>query len=156
MRITTDDGVDLNAEVQGTGPVSAFRGQLLAVEEMLRGEGFETFMTAMFDEMAGPLDEAERNRLSELRRPVRDVVLGIWSPVLEDAPEDLDALVRQIGSAITAPVLSLHGIDPGPDDIAWLTGLVSSVEVEVWADHGHYPHLVDPSRFLARVEAFLA
>jgi hypothetical protein len=47
MRITTDDGVDLNAEVQGTGPVSAFRGQLLAAEEMLRGEGFETFTTAM-------------------------------------------------------------------------------------------------------------
>jgi pimeloyl-ACP methyl ester carboxylesterase len=60
------------------------------------------------------------------------------------------------GSAVTAPVLSLHGIDPGPDDIAWLTGLVPSVEVEVWADHGHDPHLVDPSRFLARVEAFLA
>jgi hypothetical protein len=28
--------------------------------------------------------------------------------------------------------------------------------VEVWADHGHYPHLVDPARFLLRLAEFEA
>ena len=136
--------------------LSGFRDQLLDAEEMLRGNGFEAFMTAMFDEMAGPLDADQRSRLADIRRPVQEVVLGIWSPVLQSTPDDLDALVRQIGSAISAPLLSLHGIDPGPEYVAWLTDLVPTAEVEVWVDHGHYPHLVDTSRFLARVESFLA
>ncbi|MEO1061988.1 MAG: alpha/beta hydrolase [Actinomycetota bacterium] len=136
--------------------LSGFRDQLLAAEEMLRGDAFEAFMTAMFDEMAGPLATGERERLAGVRRPVQETVLGIWSPVLESAPEDLDALVAQIGAGISAPLLSLHGIDPGPDYAAWLTQLVPSTTFEVWADHGHYPHLVDPSRFLARVDEFLA
>ena len=136
--------------------LSGFRDQLLGAEDMLRGDGFAAFMAAMFDEMSGPLDEVEGRRLTELRRPVQDVVLGIWAPVLEGPVEDLDALVEQIGSMISAPLLSLHGIDPGPEYAAWLTGLVPSAEVEIWADHGHYPPLVDPDRFLNRIEEFLA
>jgi hypothetical protein len=28
--------------------------------------------------------------------------------------------------------------------------------VDVWADHGHYPHLVDQARFLQRLAEFEA
>jgi len=28
--------------------------------------------------------------------------------------------------------------------------------VERWADHGHYPHLIDPDRFAARLLDLLA
>ena len=36
----------------------------------------------------------------------------------------------------------------------WLAGLVPTAEVEVWDGDGHYPHLVEPDRFLARLAAF--
>ena len=68
--------------------------------------------------------------------------------------EELDATVVQLASAITVPYLAIHGIDPGPDYVGWLTGLIPSATVELWADHGHYPHLVDTPRFLARVAQF--
>ena len=55
---------------------------------------------------------------------------------------------------ITVPYLSLHGMDPGPDYAAWLQNLVPTATVEVWPDMGHYLHLVDPGRFLARLAAF--
>jgi pimeloyl-ACP methyl ester carboxylesterase len=45
----------------------------------------------------------------------------------------------------------LHGIDPGPDYAGWLRARVPDAMVEVWPDHGHYPHLVDPERFVARL-----
>ena len=31
---------------------------------------------------------------------------------------------------------------------------IPTAEVEVWPDLGHYPHLVEPERFVARVVEF--
>jgi pimeloyl-ACP methyl ester carboxylesterase len=45
-------------------------------------------------------------------------------------------------------------MDPGEGYAAWLTGAVPSAAYELWPDVGHYPHLVDPERFLARLAAF--
>ena len=56
--------------------------------------------------------------------------------------------------AIRCPYLAIHGIDPGPTYAAWLAGLVPSAVVEVWDGVGHYPQLVDPDRFVSRVETF--
>ncbi len=134
-----------------------FKAGLQQLEPMLRGDT-ETFVGAiamLFDSMRGPLPEAEFERISALRQPEQAVVLGVWEPVLTMASDDLDAMVEAMTSTITSPYLSLHGIDPGPDYAAWLQGLVGSAEIEVWADHGHYPHLVDPDRFVARVNAFV-
>jgi len=50
--------------------------------------------------------------------------------------------------------LSLFGIDPGPDYADWLMSPIAGAVVEVWAEHGHYPHLVDPDRFVARLTDF--
>jgi len=82
------------------------------------------------------------------------VVLGVWSTVLEATPKQLDAQVARLAVGLAVPYLSLHGADPGPDYPAWLAGLVPSAIVEVWPDHGHYPHLVDQARFLDRVHTF--
>jgi len=54
------------------------------------------------------------------------------------------------------PYLSLFGSDPGPAYQSWLAERVPGSLVEVWADHGHYPHLVDQTRFVERVHAFWA
>lgn len=136
--------------------LSAFKETLGALEPLLRGtpEQFQQAIAAVFEQMAGALDGDERARIDSLRRADQEVVLGVWDLVLTASVADLDAVVEQLAGAITVPYLALHGIDPGPGYAEWLTGLVPAAAVEVWPDLGHYPHLVEPDRFVARVVAF--
>jgi len=62
---------------------------------------------------------------------------------------------------VTVPLLSLHGLDAGPDYAAWLAARIPTATVEVWTDEqgrplGHHPHLMAPERFVARVREFAA
>jgi pimeloyl-ACP methyl ester carboxylesterase len=138
--------------------LAAFKDGLMQLEPMLTGsrEQFGTAIDMVFASMVGPLPEAEAARIHALRHADQHVVLGTWHAVLHSTAEELDATVAALAGAVTAPYLAIHGIDPGPEYAAWLTGLVPSASVEVWADQGHYPHLVDQQRFLARVAAFEA
>ena len=136
-----------------------FQAGLLQLEPMLTGsqEEFEAAIAMVFGAMNGPLPADEVQRIEHLRgTPRQSVVLGTWDSVLHGTVEELDATVEALAAAITVPYLALHGIDPGPGYAEWLTALVPSATVEVWADHGHYPHLVDPARFVARVAEFEA
>ena len=83
-------------------------------------------------------------------------MLGTWDSVFTSTPEELDATVGALAGAIRVPYLSLHGIDPGPDYAPWLTSVLATATVETWADRGHYPHLIDPDRFVGRVNSFVA
>ena len=136
--------------------LAAFKETLGQLEPLLRGsdEEFQGAISAIFDQMAGALVGHERERVDRLRNAEQDVVLGIWELVLTASAEELDATVDAVAGAISAPYLSLHGIDPGPDYATWLTGRIATAEVEVWSDLGHYPHLVEPERFVARVVEF--
>jgi len=135
-----------------------FQEGLQAAAPALRDpESFPGVMNAMFDGMTGDvLDAAERERLRALRRLDQEVVLGVWAAVLDSTPEALADRVEAIARAIRCPYLAIHGIDPGPEYAAWLTGLVPTATVEVWDGLGHYPHLVDPDRFVRRLEEFWA
>ncbi len=66
------------------------------------------------------------------------------------APYDLATMA----GAITAPYLSLHGIDPVNDYEGWLTSRIPSATVEVWSGLGHSPHLIESDRFIARIAEF--
>jgi pimeloyl-ACP methyl ester carboxylesterase len=136
--------------------LSAFQATLLQLQPMLEGdaEDFQAAITAIFDDMAGPLDGAERWRVDHIRDADQDVVLGVWNLVFRASVAELDAVVDSLAEAITVPYLSLHGIDPGPDYSPWLTTRIPSATVEIWPALGHYPHLVEPERFLARVVEF--
>ncbi len=136
--------------------LSAFQATLLQLQPMLEGdaEDFQAAITAIFDDMAGPLDGAERRRVDHVRDADQDVVLGVWDLVFRASVAELDAVVDSLAEAITVPYLSLHGIDPGPDYGPWLTTRIPSATVEIWPALGHYPHLVEPERFLARVVEF--
>ena len=131
-----------------------FQAQVREVESVLRSDGFAVVIEQLFAAMRGPLPEPEVERVGAIRTPRQDVVLGVWSPVLELSAERLGELVDGVASAVTAPYLSLHGIDPGPGYAEWLAARLPHAEVEVWADHGHYPHLVAPERFLQRLRDF--
>jgi pimeloyl-ACP methyl ester carboxylesterase len=152
----------------GTGPcrgvvnvdqplaLAGFKDVLGQLEPALRGDsaGFRAAIEAIFDQMAGPLGGAERWRVDHLRDPDQDVVLGVWELILGSSVAELDTAVDSLVGAITVPYLSLHGIDPGPDYERWLTDRVAGAIVDVWPGLGHYPHLVEPQRFVERLIAF--
>lgn len=135
-----------------------FQGALRQLEPVLRGDAtsFNATISAVLESMAGRLAGPELARVTALRRPRQEVTLAIWAPVLDSSPAALDELVRAIGRKVRVPYLALHGIDPGEGYAAWLGGVIPGAQVEVWPDVGHYPHLVDPGRFLARLAAFEA
>lgn len=136
--------------------LSGFKDLLGQLEPMLKGspEEFQGAIGAVFEQMAGPLAGAERQRIDLLRQADQDVVLGVWDLVFSSSADDLDAVVDQLAAAITVPYLSLHGIDPGPDYADWLTSRIPTAAVEVWPDLGHYPHLIEQDRFVQRVRDF--
>ena len=136
--------------------LAGFKDTLTQLEPMLKGSPaeFDGAISAIFEQMAGPLDGAERWRVDHLRDGDQGVVLGVWDLIFEASAEELDAVVDGVVGAISVPYLSLHGIDPGPEYGAWLTGKVPSATFEVWPGLGHYPHLIEQQRFVERVVAF--
>jgi pimeloyl-ACP methyl ester carboxylesterase len=136
--------------------LSGFQDVLAELQPMLTGdpEAFQGAITAIFEQMAGPLAGAERWRVDHIRQADQQVVLGIWDLMFTATAAEIDALVDGLAGAIAVPYLSLHGIDPGSGYVEWLTGKISSATVEVWPGRGHYPHLIEPERFVARVAAF--
>ena len=136
--------------------LGGFKANLEAVEPMLRGpdEGFQQVMLALFDPLYGALGLPDRQRLEALRRPVQSVVLGYWAVIFEQSVETINEQLGQFASRIQVPYLALFGSDPGPSYVDWLASYCSVASTEVWADHGHYPHLVDLPRFVNRVNAF--
>ncbi len=141
--------------------LTELQAQLVAAEPMIRGEAFADFMAALFHSMRGAMDDDAAAALAARRRPRQEVMSGIWSPLLDGTPAELAARVDAITAGVTVPMLSLHGLDPGPAYAEWLTGRIPTATVEVWTDDagqplGHHPHLVEPARFVARVQEFAA
>lgn len=139
--------------------LGAFTEQLRAAEPMLRDPAtFAAVIDALFESMRGPrLTDDEAARIDALRIGRQPVVLGVWDLLLTQSPDTVDRLVddllRGYGRRPT-PYLALFGIDPGPDYPDWLDARIPGSIVEVWDDHGHYPHLVDPADFVDRVRRF--
>lgn len=139
--------------------LDAFHSTLQAVEPLLRDpETFPGVLAALFDELNGPLLSAETSaRMAEGRKPVQEVVLGIWDLVLTTPAPRVAAIVDAILAGHKqdpVPYLSLFGNDPGREYSAWLEARIPLAQVEFWPDHGHFPHIVDPDRFVARLREF--
>lgn len=139
--------------------LGGFKEQLAPAEAMLRDpDSFQAVIDGLFAEMAGPkLSEDEAARVNGLRRADQDVVLGVWDLMFTMSTEEIQAVVdgALAGYAgLDVPYLSLFGIDPGEGYGDWLASHIAGATTEVWPDHGHYPHLVDPDRFVARLREF--
>ena len=139
--------------------LGAFKAQLMEFEAQLRDpEAFPLVIGAMFEMMAGALaGTPEFDRITAARRPDQQVVLGVWSMLLTMSEADVTAVVEGALAGyegVEVPYLSLFGIDPGPDYGTWLAGHIAGATTEVWPDQGHYPHLVDPDRFVDRLRTF--
>jgi pimeloyl-ACP methyl ester carboxylesterase len=139
--------------------LGGFKDGLTPVEGMLRDpETFPAVIDGLFAELAGPLIAPEAMQaVDDGRRPDQTVVLGVWDLIFSRSAEEIDGVVEQALAGYAGkgiPYLSLFGIDPGPDYADWLRSHIDGAEVELWADHGHYPHLVDPDRFVERLQRF--
>lgn len=134
--------------------LTGFQALLEPLEPVLRGDdgGFQALMREIFDSLYGALPAEERARIMSHTHPEQDVVLGAWDFVLTATPEEMDELITSTGRMITAPYLALHGVDPGEQYAAWLQSVVPTASFELWPDLGHYPHLVEPERFVRLVE----
>lgn len=138
--------------------LAGFKAALMPAEPMLRdAEMFPAVIAQLFTDMRGSLGDAEFDRVDSLRRGKQDVVLGVWELILTASEEEIADVVDQaLANYGDVRYLSLFGIDPGPGYADWLAGHIINSEVEVWDGAGHYPHLVDPDRFVARLESFWA
>lgn len=136
--------------------LAAFKDQLGRLEPMLRSDQFEGAMGALFGAITGDrISAEERARIEGLRTPKQDVVLGVWSIIFDSSVEELEDAVNAVVGGVTAPYLSLHGADLGTDYSDWLTSRIPSATIEVWDGVGHYPHLVEQDRFIARALQFI-
>jgi len=147
--------VDVDQSLQ----LDAFKDQLVAAEPMLRDpDQYTLVIGALFESMMGNLLPAgEQERVNALRHADQEVILGVWDLLLTQPVDEIARTVDEaLGGYATAPVpyLALFGIDPGDAYGEWLAERVPGAEVEYWTDHGHYPHLVDPDRFVDRLHDF--
>jgi len=139
--------------------LESFKAQLVPAESMLRDpEQYQLVVDAMFEMMMGDkLADAEVARVNGLRHADHEVVLGIWDMLLTQPADEIAATVDAALAGYAGnhvPYLALFGIDPGDGYADWLGLRIANSTVEYWADHGHYPHLVDPDRFVDRLRLF--
>lgn len=139
--------------------LGALKSQLAEIEPMLRDSAtFTSVIEGLFAQLAGTEINAEAmGRVNTLRQAEQQVVLGVWELMFTMTEEEINQVVEGALEAYagkSVPYLSLFGVDPGPDYEAWLSGFISGARVEVWQDHGHYPHLVNPDRFTDRLRSF--
>ena len=147
--------VDVDQSLQ----LDSFKAQLAPAEPMLRDpDQYQLVVGAMFEMMMGdrlPADELAR--INELRRAEHEVVLGVWELLLTEPVEEIAATVDGALAGYAdrdVPYLAVFGLDPGDGYGDWLTARIPGSVIEYWPDHSHYPHLVDPDRFVDRLDAF--
>lgn len=123
-----------------------------SIEGLLRDPDYATIVRGMFTGFHGAVSASEVERLETLRRIDQEVVLGVWSPLLDLDRAGLEAAVDAMTTTVDAgPYLALHGSEVPAGYQEWMVSRTGPVVVEVWPDAGHYPHLVDPRRFVDRV-----
>lgn len=135
--------------------LAGFKALLDPIRPLLEDDAtFPETLASVFSLLDGPLPPAERARLDAISSPERDVVLGVWATLFDSTETELDAIAEELLAGIRVPYLAIHGSDPGAAYVEWLLDRVADARVEVWPDHGHYPHLVDPARFAERLDGF--
>ncbi len=151
--------VDIDQSLQ----LDAFKDQLAPAEAMLRDpDQYGVVVDAMFEMMMGDLlPPDEQARITELRRPEHQVVLGAWELLLTAPVEVIAAAVDAALAGYAGrnvAYLAIFGLDPGGHYADWLAERIPGATVEYWSGgdrpFGHYPHLVDPDRFVTRLHEF--
>ena len=128
---------------------------LQSVKGQILGDGFAGVWATM--EQGFRLDllsPSARAVVARTSSPRQDLVVSYWDELLSRTPDEFAA---QVSSGIEAvaqagvPYLLVLGSEPPPEVARWLHGLLPQIEIEVWPDTGHFPHLAYPGRFAERL-----
>ena len=121
------------------------------------GKVSETLMTVLGLLGLGPAEQALAARLEQTRAALpKEVVLGVWGPMLGDDLSPALARVDRLLGQLVAPYLCLLGREIDPSYADWLATRLPDAKLESWAGLGHFLHLVEPDRFVERVRQFVA
>ncbi|MFZ6003931.1 MAG: alpha/beta fold hydrolase [Actinomycetota bacterium] len=136
--------------------MTAFRDVLGPLEERLRGDDF----AAAWDEFVAweGIDRVPQERMALTRdniAPRQEVVLEVWSAVLDTPADELMAQVESLLPLVASPYLGIFGSELSATERR-LQGLIPGATVEVWDGLGHFIQLVDPERTAARISSFVA
>ena len=139
--------------------LGSFKEQLGGFESMLRDPAtFPSVIDGLFAHLGGEtIDPEEMARVNALRAPKQDVVLSVWDLVFSLSEDEINAIIEAALAAYAGndvPYLTLFGVEPEPGYHDWLSGFITNATTEAWPGDGHYPHLVDPDRFVARLQEF--
>jgi len=133
--------------------MAPMRAMLRGTESEFREAMAYVFAPLGVDEIPEPWRAWAQAKHSAARQ---EVVLGVWDLVLDSDSADMQEFFDRMLGAIVIPYLAIHGSSPGDTYVQWLRAVLPSAALEVWDGHGHYPHLVAPERFAARIRTFAA
>jgi len=95
---------------------------------------------------------------SRTRASNQEVILDVWRPILDDDLAEVAATERTLAEAlgsIDVPYLALHStpLEDGYEE--WFRTVNPSATFEFWPKLGHWLYLVDPGRFVDRIQRFV-
>ncbi len=85
------------------------------------------------------------------------MILGVWELLLTEPVEQIAATVDTALAGYSGPTCPTSRCSASTPATATRTGFANgspAARWSYWADHGHYPHLVDPDRFVERLHDF--
>jgi pimeloyl-ACP methyl ester carboxylesterase len=125
------------------------------LEPALRGPGFSQVWQTFEDSLGlERIPEPVRSLLLAGHQVKQEVVVGYWEPLLQTDPADFQAWIDAQIRNLDVPLLGVFGrpITQGERErFEWLR----DVQLEEWVGDGHFVHLVDPTRFAARLHQFV-
>jgi pimeloyl-ACP methyl ester carboxylesterase len=127
------------------------------LEALRAGKVSETLMFVLSLLGLGPASDVLIARLEQTRaRLPKEVVLGVWGPLLDNDVSPALARVDALLARLVAPYLCLLGREVDLAYAHWLAARLPDATLEGWPGLGHFLHLVEPDRFVARVRRFVA
>ncbi len=136
--------------------IRPFARMVKQFEPALRGPNFaaafEPIRQSIGVEM---LPEPLRSNTLSTQRVRQDVVLAYWNDLLLQSPDDLQALVDEMTSRITAPYLAVFGHRLSDEERIGFSKQLASLELEEWDGLGHMVHLMELDRFARRLDHFV-
>ena len=170
-------GHSLGGIVATIGAATGLTGPVVSIDQPLRLRPFSqlvqslaprlrdpvTYADALMEEKIGlGMDRVPDPVSGELERKTRasdqEVVLDIWKPMLDGDSDEIsaaDTALEQLLREINVPYLALHGQPVEGDYAQWLQTANRRATFEYWEGSDHWLHLVDPDRFVRRLEQFL-
>ena len=132
-----------------------FAALLKQLEPALRGPGFASAFARFQESMQiDRVPEPLRSLVYDSQRIEQDVVVGYWDGVLRSEADALQTLIDDVLASIDVPALAVFGREL-PDGEGHGLGRVRDLELEEWRGLGHFPQLVEPDRFTARLREFI-